>query len=343
MSLIYFIQEHLHLRVHHGGTGNADADRIWLQAGHLPVEFPGRENFSIGTKIRRLVYLLKQLRKIRNEDILVFQFPLYAGMNKLLVQLLIRKKVRMICFITDIDGLKDGDPLKLKREIRFFKQFRFFIVHNPVMKNWLLQFVPDAEAVCINFFDFLAIPCEKPRIPDAQIVFAGNLSKSLFLEKIDLLNSKVLWNVYGPGITPRMLAQTSIVYKGIVEPHEMPSLAEGAFGLVWDGDSVQGAGGVFGEYMQYITHHKVSLYVLAGLPVICYSKAGSAGLIEKYGLGLLIDDLNGLAALLARVSDEQYQQMRENMRRLADRISTGKCLGEAMEEICSKIRQPGAR
>ncbi len=338
MSLVYFIQEHLHLRVPHGGTGNADADRIWLQLGYLPVEFPGRESFSIGTKIRRFAFLLQQLRRIRKNDLVVFQFPLYAGVNKLLVQLLVRRKVSVICFITDIDGLKDGDPLKLKHEIRYLRQFRYFVVHNPAMKNWLLQTVPDADAVCINFFDFLAKPDHKDRKPSRKIVFAGNLPKSLFLEKIDALNGQVRWNVYGPGVTPMMQAQTSIDYKGVVDPYELPSNVEGSFGLVWDGDSIHGAGGIFGDYMQYITHHKVSLYILAGLPVICYSKAGSAELIKKYGIGLLIDDLSRLTALIDSVNDQEYTRMRENMRLLAGRISKGKCLGDAMKEIIAGIR-----
>ncbi len=339
MSSMYFIQEHLHLRVYHGGTGNADADRIWLQLGYLPLEFPGRESFSIGAKIRRVAYLFKQMLRIHKKDLVVFQFPLYAGMSKLLVQLLLRKKVRMVCFITDIDGLKDGDPLKLKREISFLRQFRYFVVHNPAMKSWLLQTAPGSKAACINFFDFLAVPFGQDRRPAREVVFAGNLSKSLFLEKIDALKAEVRWNVYGPGLTPMMQAQSSIDYKGVEEPYKLPAKAEGSFGLVWDGDSIHGAGGVFGDYMQYITHHKVSLYILAGLPVICYSKAGSAGLIKKFGIGLLLDDLSGLAALIDQVNTEEYHRMRENMQSLAARISNGKCLGDAMEEILHAIRK----
>jgi hypothetical protein len=343
MSLIYYIQEHLHLRVHHGGTGNADADAIWLRLGYLPLEFPDRENFSLIAKIRRSLYLLTMFRRIRKNDIMVFQFPLYAGMSKLLVRLLLRKKVTMVCFITDIDGLKDGDSEKLKREIRGLRQFRYFIVHNEVMKNWLTETIPGARSACISFFDFLASSFEGHRQPLKEIVFAGNLSKSLFLEKLDELKPQLRWNVYGPGFTSGMRSQHCISYKGVMDARSLPDQVEGSFGLVWDGDSIHGRGGNFGGYMIYITHHKVSLYILAGLPIICYRGAGSAGLIEHYGIGLLIEDLNQLSLVIDQVDEKQYQQMRTNMKPLATRISSGKCLSDAMQDILMAIQHPEIR
>lgn len=343
MSFIYFIQEHLHLRVHHGGTGNADADSIWLRSGYVPIEFPHRENFSIGAKIRRGMYLYSMNSRIRKNDVVVFQFPLYAGMNKLLIRLLLRKKVRVVCFITDIDGLKDGDPVKLKKEIGFLRQFQNFIVHNAAMKSWLLEAVPGSRSATINFFDFLAPPFYGQRQLTGELVFAGNLPKSLFLEKLDELKHPLRLNIYGPGLTTGMRMQTSISYKGVIDPYLLPGKVEGSFGLVWDGDSIHGSGGVFGDYMHYITHHKVSLYILAGLPIICYSGAGAARLIEAFGIGLLIDNLEQVAERIGKVEADQYQQMRVNMKPLADLISTGKCLANAMEEMLTTMRLPDNR
>jgi hypothetical protein len=337
MSLIYFIQEHLHRRVPHGGTGNADADRIWLNAGYVPVEFPDRENFSVAAKFRRAFYLYKMIRLIGKTDRLIFQYPLYAGMSKMLVRLLLSKQVKLICFITDIDGLKDGDEEKLKRDIAFFRHFSHFIVHNVAMKNWLDLQVTHSVSTMINFFDFFATPFAGNRKISNELVFAGNLSKSLFLERLDELQQPLRWNIYGQGITEKMRTQACIFYKGVIEPYLLPAKIEGSFGIVWDGDSIHGSGGVFGKYMQYISHHKISLYILAGLPIICYRHAGASEIILDYGIGLLVDDLAQVPQLIEKLDEAGYQQMRTNMQALAVRIAKGECLATATRQILADI------
>ena len=98
-------------------------------------------------------------------------------------------------------------------------------------------------------------------------------------------------NVYGEGITSRMLSQKITRYKAVVEPALLPATIEGSFGLVWDGDSIYGMNGSLGNYMQYISHHKLSLYILAGLPIIVSCSAGSAPLVKRYKIGFCVSSL----------------------------------------------------
>ena len=89
--------------------------------------------------------------------------------------------------------------------------------------------------------------------------------------------------------------------------------------------------------MQYISHHKLSLYILSGLPIIVYEKAGSAELIEKYGIGITISNLGEIKEKIDAISEERYLQMRENLRPLAQKIMSGGCLSEAISTILNEI------
>jgi len=332
----YFIQEHLERKVNHGGIGNADAEKIFLQLGCRPILFPAHFDFSFIGKVKRLIYLLVSLFSIPAGSVVFFQFPLYARMNTLLVNYLRKKANRhLVCFITDIDGLKDANSLLLEREIYLLKQFDYFIVHNHAMKEWLASQIKPKSVAEIEFFDFLAKPFSGNRKKLKQIVFAGNLSKSLFLEQLDQLQNSqdLLFNIYGPGVTTMMQAQKCASYKGSYEPYILPSLVEGSFGLVWDGNSITDNGGSIFDYMKYISHHKISLYILAGLPIIIYSEAGAAHLILKYKIGMLVKTLHDINEVMGQISERDYENMRTNMNILSGRISNGECLSDAVAKI----------
>jgi hypothetical protein len=167
-------------------------------------------------------------------------------------------------------------------------------------------------------------------------VFAGNLAKSSFLEQLYLLKEKrqgLHFNLYGPGCTDAMKSQRNVTYKGTVNPYDLPAKIEGCFGLVWDGDCIDKPGGSLGDYMLYISHHKLSLYILSGLPLIVPETAASARIVKKYFIGITINSLHEIEDRINDVSAGQYQQMRKNMKPLAEKISKGNCLGNALKEL----------
>ena len=271
---------------------------------------------------------------IPNGSLVIFIFPLHARMNRMLIELLRRKKdLKIVCFIADIDGLKDGNDILLEKEIRYLKRFDNFIVHNEAMKEWLENSMGEKKVAMIEFFDFLAKPVQSERKKSNTVVFAGNLSKSGFLSRVEALPLKL--NLFGQPVSREMIEQSNVDYKGVYDPYELPTMMEGSFGLVWDGESAEGMGGSLGYYMQYISHHKLSLYILAGLPVITNCHAGSAQLVKKYGIGFCVDDLRDVKPKIDEITDEQYQQMIFNMQLLAKRISEGGCLRKALADLRS--------
>ncbi|MGZ8523302.1 MAG: hypothetical protein ACXWV1_02680 [Chitinophagaceae bacterium] len=337
----YFIRQYSFTEYSHGGIGYADAETILEKEGFLPVAFPCHVQFSIKAKLVRLFFLMKTFFSIRGKAIVVFIFPAYAGMTKLLLWLLrLKPGIRIICFIGDIDGIKDGDKEKLDSEIKLLNHYRYFIVHNAAMQQWVQQHIPGAKTAAINFFDFLARPFEGSRSISGTVVFAGNLGKSLFLEKLGELEQSspaIRFVLYGPGCTGLMRSQKNADWLGVEEPHQLPLKLDGSFGLLWDGDSINEPGGSLGDYMRYISHHKASLYILGGLPLIVPATAGTAPLVESYKIGFTIKSLYEIEDKIRKITSEEYQQMKKNMQPLAEKISKGGCIKEALQKLMPEI------
>lgn len=337
----YFLQEHLHRHVVHGGIGNIDAEKILLAKGFQPICFPCLDSFSLPAKWKRLRFLLRTWLALPAGAIVVFQFPVMPRLHQWLIRLLAsRKKITLVCFITDIDGLKDGDEGLLQREMKALRRYVYFIVHNQAMENWLKRIVPESKVAQITFFDFLASPTKTTRHSSYAVAFAGNLEKSRFLAQLDKLQQGhplVRFILYGAGVEPTPHWPANVVYKGVYEPYQLPQHLEGSYGLVWDGDSIDDCTGSLGHYMAYISHHKLSLYLIAGMPVITAKKAASASLVEQYGIGYAVNSLHEIEALIGQTDEATYQRMVQNTYALAEKITQGKCLGEALDNIEKSI------
>ncbi len=333
----FFIQEHLGRSVFHGGIGNVDAEKIFIKNGFIPIYFPYHYSFSLRAKLARIWYLIKTCCTLPRNASVIFQFPLYAGMDRLLVRLLkFRKSIRLICFITDIDGIKDGDDALLQEEIAQLRSYHYFIVHNEAMRQWLITKHIDGRISLIDFFDFLAPPVMAGRKKSNSIVFAGNLEKSGFLERLGQLQPtcpNIVFNVYGRDASPLLQSQSNVQYKGFADPYLLPATLEGSFGLVWDGNDIDNPRDSLGNYMRYISHHKLSLYILSGLPVITWSQAGSASLVDRYKIGITINSLFELESVINKISEDEYRQMTANTNQLAMQISNGQRLENAIDEL----------
>lgn len=327
----YFISQYSFEDYRHGGIGYSDAEKIMEEAGYAPIELPAQTRFSVAAKLARFFYILRIARRIPAGTVVVFIFPVYARMTQWLLKLL-RKKARLVCFVGDIDGIKDGDAHLLQNEIDELKKYDLFIAHNVAMKTWLQQQTGKQQIAVIEFFDFLAMPFTGNREQSSTIVFAGNLAKSPFITELHKLPA-LHFNLYGPGITEEVLAQNNTTYFGIEKPYDLPALLQGGYGLLWDSYSIDEPAGPLGAYMPYISHHKLSLYILAGLPLIVPAIAASASLVTGYGIGITIHSLHEIEERIRNISAAQYHQMRLNMQPLAERISRGEGIKEALRQL----------
>ena len=86
---------------------------------------------------------------------------------------------------------------------------------------------------------------------------------------------------------------------------------------------LRGGVGKIGEYMSYNNPHKVSLYLRCHAPVILSKTAGLASFVEENGIGLTVDSLTDIDAVLAAVTPDQYESMRQNVIKVSDRLAQG--------------------
>jgi hypothetical protein len=326
----YFLEAYAGIQFRHGGVGNTDAENILRQEGFTPLQLP--DDGGVFVKLRRWISAKRLLQSIPEDSMVVVHHPVYPRMYQYLVWRLLKKQVRLVLLVADIDGLKDGDPSVLKRETDLFRSCRFFIVHNSTMEAFIRSHAPEARIVQLGPFDFLAAPFAGMRIQQPSINYSGNLSKSLFLEKIGQI-SGITFHVYGEGCSGAMLAQPNLHYHGIYPAHDLPSMIEGSYGLIWDGASTGQPTDALGGYMQYIHHHKLSLYILAGMPVIAPAFSGSAAFIRQHQIGWLINSLEELPLLLDNIDASAFRDACLRMRPLAHSISTGMQLRKALAAL----------
>ena len=249
-----------------------------------------------------------------------------------------RKGARIVFIVGDIDGLKDNDAALLEKELTLLALADSVVVHSDTMKAWLQSRLPHVHARVLGPFDFLTAAVDRNREKSMEVCFAGNLGKSGFLNDLSAIPD-IHFHIYGEDFVPGLSHARNCSIHPAFDPKDGPATIQGSFGLVWDGDSIDRLSGTLGEYAQYIFHHKLSLYILAGMPVIVPASAGSAGYVRENGIGWTIDSLHQLPALIQRVTREEYNEAVERMKPVANEISEGAHLRAAL--VSSPVSSQG--
>jgi hypothetical protein len=290
--------------------------------------------------LKQLTYLIKSFITVQRGAYFIFQFPLYHRLGGGLIQALAKyKQVQPVCFILDIDGVRDGDTELLYRECSELKQFSYFIAQNDRMKKWLLDLVPNARITTLDFFDFLAQPVPAQRTKNTSVAFAGNLSKATFINQLDQLQncSNTSFYIYGQKGNVMVPENNRIHYKGIIEPYRLPRQITASFGLVWDGDCIERCCGPHGEYLKYNTPHKLSSYIMGAMPVIAPENSASGDLVKKYKIGICVNSLHDIEKTITGLPEQEYEQMVANTMILAGKMSTGYYLQTAINNLISEF------
>lgn len=272
----------------------------------------------------------------RGEDLLI-QYPYYPQMvNRILCKVLAWgrrvKGYRMTVLVHDLPGLRDGgDRARLKEEARALSVCDRIICHNGRMKDLLEELAPGKNYKVLGPFDYLyqgqAVPPAKAQPP--QVIIAGNLSplKAGYVYQLQELK-EVQFQLYGIGYQP--IKAENVHYQGQFAPEQLIRHLQGSYGLVWDGSSIHTCGGTYGAYLRYNHPHKFSLYLAAGLPVIVWKQSALAEYVMEQGVGIAVEDLEELRAVLAAVDDAGYQVMCRNVLRIRQQIVSGAHLRAAL-------------
>jgi glycosyltransferase involved in cell wall biosynthesis len=277
----------------------------------------------------------KQLSRFKKDDVFVIQYPMYSKFaTKTIVNECKKRGIHTICLIHDLESLRlyKNDEKKIVDEKNILSRFNCLIVHNEKMREWLDEQKIKVPMISLQIFDYLNDKALVDVKNTLNLIFAGNLEKSSFLEKWNL-DKKI--TVYG--VQPSKVYPSNVIYRGVKTPDELPKYLSGSFGLIWDGNSVETNTGIYGEYTKYNNPHKVSLYLSSGLPVIVWKKAAISSFIIKNNLGIVVDSLDDLEDELSKVNMEEYSNMILDVKKMAERLRKGfftiKAVGEAIDIV----------
>ena len=320
-----------------GPKAREDIDSVLKSCGLeplLPIEYGllSYKNNRFRIDYWRVLFSLCNIKK----RWIVLQYPVYSGrIEKKIIERLIHNN-HLIFFVHDLEYLRFKNTKSyLQHEINLLNKASIIVSHNSCMTKRLQQDGVTVPIIELQLFDYLlSTPVPKHSYKfGRQIAFAGNLGKSDFLKNATIQNLNVEFLLYGLGFDKNSIKWTNINYSGSYSPGEIPYKLEGSFGLIWDGNSVTTCDGQAGEYMRYNNPHKLSLYIVAGLPVIVWKESAIAKFVRTYNIGIAVDSLEDISKEIQKTGVKEYNLMLHNIQDLQMKISSGFFTKSALRAI----------
>lgn len=283
-----------------------------------------------------LIGVLKIPFSLRKGDILVLQYPIKKYFP-LICNMAHFRRCKVVTVIHDLGSFRRR-RLTPEAEAALLNHSDYVIAHNESMKKWLEQHNVTIPIGCLKIFDYLSeAKPESETILNKPytVLFAGALNprKSGFLYKFGEYIKDYKFDLYGVEFDAGIMQYSDrIEYKGYISSDQLIAGAKGHFGLVWDGDSASACSGTSGEYLKYNNPHKTSFYIRCHLPVILWKQAALAPFVKEHKIGLCVDSLENLDDILASVSDEEYKTIKENVKKMSDRLAQGYYILHAVNE-----------
>jgi glycosyltransferase involved in cell wall biosynthesis len=290
-----------------------------------------------------LMGIIKMMFTVRKGDIVVLQYPVKKYFSFICRNAHLHG-AKVIALIHDLGSFR-RKKLTVAHEISRLSNADYVIASNDVMQQWLKDNGYKNKLGALGLFDYLSSSESKSEtsMPSQfTLVYAGALAmrKNAFLLEMaeHISNYHVL--VYGnkdglPGIKDN----AHLRFHDFEKPDDFIKDVAGDFGFVWDGDSTETCKGNFGEYLRYNSPHKVSFYLRAGLPIIIWRQAAVASIIEREGIGICIDSIDQLNDILPQITPEQMQQMRDNVKRVSQKLKTGTFFNDAVTKAINELNE----
>lgn len=323
---------------HAGSKARLDVDSILFKRYAAPFMNMSLDMFK--SSLSKAKYLssfdsikyMYKLLGLKNKNI-VIQYPyLYNSILKYIFSSVLNHN-KIIMIIHDIDMLRDISVKDSNRTIEDLNKCMLLIVHNSSMINKLREIGVYTKMIELEVFDYLLEKNPKVyRKLGREVVFAGNLQKSRFLETIGMEKLKLVFNLYGPGFDKNLIKWRNVEYKGSYPPDIIPFQVQGSFGLIWDGTSINSCDGSYGHYMKFNNPHKLSLYIAAGLPVIVWKEAAIAKFVEKENIGFCVNNLEEISTIIDLMDEEKYNTFVNNLVPLQNKLCNGYFLNRALDK-----------
>ena len=319
-----------------GNKAKTDMEAIMQAMGLRDVGLP-QSHYRDAARhfLFTLASVLKSPFCLGRGDTLVLQYPL-KKYYELVCDLAHLRGARVVTLIHDLGSFR-RKALSVEREIRRLNHSDVVIAHNESMLRCR------SRLLTLGVFDYLSpagiLPPPMPESP-YTVVYAGGLSprKNAFLYQLGDVVRDYKVRLYGGGFDIHQAAHPECFETmGFVPSNQLIATAQGHFGLVWDGDSLDACTGDMGEYLRYNNPHKTSLYIRCHLPVIIWSQAALAPFVRERGIGLCVDSLRDIAPALSALTPERYAGMRHRVEELSLLLSQGHFFREALGKAFASL------
>lgn len=316
--------------VYAGVKAPRDIGRILNSVGYKTLYYSDvSSKIVLWRHIISFIMILRLCFRINVHDVYFIQWPLYTRFNFILYVFLKWKKPKIYILIHDLKSIRYGKSSYMEK--KFLNLAEVIISHTDKMKQYLVMMgIMDSKIQVLNSFDYLISESKThSRHLSYNVVYAGNLKKSSFLEKIKSQPLHFPIFCYG-GNT--MEFSGDLIYKGFFSPDNVSDI-EGSWGLVWDGDSIDTCSGVYGQYLKVNSPHKLSLYIVSRLPVIVWRESALANYVEQKKIGFLISSLNEIPEILKSISETEYELYLANVDKERSELVSGLHLKKCIDGV----------
>lgn len=337
MKWYYIVADHGEEQ-HAGSKARADIEAIARSSGMKAITFSGKQS-ARGKLIDQVALLMITIRnwfhllgKLPGNATVLVEYPVFPIKTVYIAWAMMRliqgvKHIHFVALVHDLNSLRGlyGEAAVFS-DHRFLKRFDLIICHNERMKRRLEAMGMNTDRiVSLGMFDYLTDAPLRLRAFSASVIVAGNLERRKCGYLYQWINSPGLefdLHLYGPCFTGNAVSKR-VNYHGEFPADQLPQMMQGAFGLVWDGESTQTCSGAFGDYLRLNNPHKASLYLAAGIPVLIWQEAALAPWITEHGLGIAISSLDEIPEILAGMDEARYRKLNENALAYAQKLRTG--------------------
>lgn len=317
-----------------GGTkGKRDMERIMDDMGFLNIGC--RPTFT-KNKILGFLYTLRSvivgLWNLKKGDNLILFYP-FKKYYSFICNIAHFKGAKLITLIYDF-GYYRRKRVTREQEKKRLSKNDYLLVVNKQMKQELLDQDYKMPIGIFHLWDVLSDssdtqPIEKTKLSEPiEVIYAGNLKPGLhdFMYMLDkeYPPQNYKYTIYGTKFAEGQLINEDKIHGvGFVPTDDIIKTTTGDWGLVWYGNSIWEIDGAYGEYLKLTTSHKPCTYMRCHIPVISWSQAAFADFVKENNVGICVDSLNQLDEILPKISQEEYNVMKNNTIEISKKLENG--------------------
>ena len=363
-----------YIKINSTNKAKQDADQLMAGMGFCNIAVGGVGSRKVETFLRKVLTLAASLFRLRKGDVLLMQYP-YKKFYAAQCRMAHLRGVRVVTLIHDL-GTFRRRKLTAEQEMKRLAHSDYIIAHNDRMRSWLEErTAPNSRngkgrIGTLGIFDYLSEVslakdsdepmASNPKAPlsspskvegggdrlgayvNAQfknIIYAGGLGerKNAFLYDASEELEGCTLDLYGSGDLDYSRFGKNIRHHGRIGSDEFIRSVKDSWGLVWDGDSCDGCGGIWGEYLKLNNPHKCSFYLRAGLPVIVWSQSAMADFVVSNKVGFAVDRLCDIPEAVKNFSETAYKLVMANVAEMQHKLNEGfffkKAVAEALQAI----------